>query len=118
MARKIKIGGDFTSFNTINKNRLARLGNTILSTDANYYENPEIKVYPNPAEDKIFIENSHSTLLLTSLKLYNSIGQELKSYKSTEILDNSINLKELPNAIYYLQITTNGKIITKKIIKK
>lgn len=115
---KIIIGGDFTSFNTINKNRLARLGNTILSTNANYYENTEITVYPNPAEDKIFIENSHSTLLLTSLKLYNSIGQELKSYKSTEILDNSINLKELPNGIYYLQITTNGKIITKKIIKK
>lgn len=115
---KIIIGGDFTLFNTISKNRIARLGNTILSTNENSNENSEIIVYPNPAQDIIFIENSHSSLLLTSLKLSNSIGQELKSYKSTEIQNNSINLKELPNAIYYLQITTNGKIITKKIIKK
>jgi uncharacterized delta-60 repeat protein len=115
---KIIIGGDFTIFNTISKNRIARLGNTILSTDANPYGNPEIKVYPNPAQDVIFIENSNSSLFLTSLKLFNSIGQELKSYNSTEILNKSISLKELPNAIYYLQITTTGKIITKKIIKK
>ncbi|MEO8515160.1 MAG: hypothetical protein ABI426_00365 [Flavobacterium sp.] len=42
-------------------------------------------------------------------KLYNSLGQELKSYKPSEMSNNRINLKELPNNIYYLQIIIGGK---------
>lgn len=114
---KIIIGGDFTLFNNISKNRIARLGNTILSTNEISYENPEIIVYPNPTQDLIFLKNVNSSEI-SSLKLSNSIGQELKSFRSNEILNNSINLKEMPNGIYYIQITINGKIITKKIIKK
>ena len=115
---KILIGGSFTTFNNVSKNRIARLSNTILSTSVNFYENPEIIVYPNPTQDLLFLENTNSSLIISSIKLINSMGQQLKFYKSTELINNRINLKELPNDVYYIQISINDKITTKKIIKK
>lgn len=114
---KILIGGYFTTFNDISKNSVARLGNTILSTNDYVYENAQIMVYPNPTQDFIYLENN-SNSVLTSLKLFNSLGQELKSYQPSEISNNSIDLKEFPNNIYYLQISIDGKTTTKKIIKR
>ena len=115
---KILIGGDFTLFNNNSKNRIARLGNTILSTKSNTYESSPIIIYPNPTQDLVFLENTNSSLILTPLKLYNSIGQFLKSYKSVDIVSEGVSLKEFSSGIYYLQIMINGKIFTKKIIKK
>ena len=94
------------------------MGNTILSTKTSTYESSAIIIYPNPTQDLVFLENTNSSLILTPLKLYNSIGQFLKSYKSVDIVSEGVSLKEFSSGIYYLQIMINGKIFTKKIIKK
>jgi uncharacterized delta-60 repeat protein len=110
---KILIGGDFTIFNNFNKNRIARLGNTLLST--NEIENLlNFNIYPNPTKELINFDNKKT---ISCLKILNSIGQEVKTFNKIELSNNKINIQNLQNGIYFLKINIDDIIITKKIIK-
>jgi hypothetical protein len=77
----------------------------------NFVEN--ISVYPNPAKEiinvKCGIKNENSIL-----SIHNVLGNEVR----TEILKTEnlqINISDLEEGIYFVQIKTNEKIITKKL---
>ena len=69
-----------------------------------------IVVYPNPTKDILNI----STTLDITVSLYNMTGKLLRS----NVTDKQINLRNLPQGIYFLQINYEGKIYNKKIIKE
>lgn len=72
---------------------------------------PEIKVYPNPVKDFLYIDAKN----LESYTLYNILGQNLKQ---GQLNTDQIDLSELEEGLYILRFKSSGnKYISKKIIK-
>ena len=69
-----------------------------------------IIVYPNPANEVLNI----ATDLEITVALYDMAGKLLRS----KVTNKQIDLKNLSNGIYFLQINYNGNIYNKKIIKE
>ena len=89
------------------------------STDAyiNEFENSVIKTYPNPFNDKLYIENKSSDFI--SVLLYDISGKLVLS-KQSNLQKSIISTQHLPNGLYLLKIVnsvTGELITTKKIIK-
>tara|TARA_B100000809_G_C15024478_1_gene489648 strand:- start:109 stop:1119 length:1011 start_codon:yes stop_codon:yes gene_type:complete len=75
-----------------------------------------LSIYPNPTNGIISIDLGE-VLTDISVTLTNSLGQVVLSenYASTSFINIDINA---PKGIYFLQLETNGEVITKKIIKE
>lgn len=67
--------------------------------------NIKIKIYPNPSNDSIVIENKNDQLSSTYVIL-NSIGQRLLSGKLTTEAT-KVDLNSLPSGIYFIKIGEN-----------
>ena len=80
--------------------------------------NTEIKVYPNPSSDYIFIEINNINSNNYKIKLFDNLGQLLldKQYENCK----QISLQQFANSTYYLKVvnTSNDKFDTYKILKK
>jgi hypothetical protein len=75
-----------------------------------------IVIYPNPASEDIFLSGAYGHNI-DEIKIKNILGQEIRRniLRSSE----KINISELQNGIYFLEIYRNSKLIsTKKIIKQ
>jgi dienelactone hydrolase len=77
--------------------------NTLASTD--------VKVYPNPVRDRIYIESSSR---IDRVSVYNLQGQEVISSQSVV---NGISLEGLTEGAYFLRVPSGDKVISKKIMK-
>jgi len=73
--------------------------------------NNDIKIYPNPVQDVIQIENNERENSI--LTLINSKGDILKNWRAVE----SIDMKGYPAGVYFIKITTPSKSIVKKVYK-
>lgn len=72
----------------------------------------KIKIFPNPAKQKIHIE-TEAGLQLKSVILMDSRGKKVKEYNSkNRVLD----ISELPAGIYFLQLGTKEGFVTEKIV--
>jgi len=69
----------------------------------------EIKIYPNPASEYIYLSTDKS---LKSVRLFNPAGVSV--YHSNKKLP--VNVKDLPAGLYFLQIQTDTGMQTKKIL--
>lgn len=85
----------------------------LLHTAISDINNPEkIEVYPNPTKGILYIgseNNSHKI----DIEIFNIQGVNVLSANNV----NKIDLKNLPEGIYFLRIELDGKIDTYKIIK-
>lgn len=92
------------------------IGECEFTLNSNMFDsNQEYLIYPNPAEDFIYIENSSSEKV--RYDLYNSFGQPIKSWESDEF-KSSLNIGDLAPGIYYLHINDKQDSSLEKIIKK
>lgn len=75
----------------------------------------DIKIYPNPVTDKIYISSTQRQSL--KMQVYNTVGQ---CVLQTELnnLTNSIDISSLTNGVYILKFTTPNGTIEKKLIKE
>ncbi|MEP5602603.1 MAG: T9SS type A sorting domain-containing protein [Algibacter sp.] len=96
-------------------------GNTIFASDSDCSAlsvnteliNDAIRISPNPVTNTLNIITS-SGVELKQAKLYSTLGKELVSTTSSEL-----DASSLPTGMYILKVeSTDGKIQTKKIIKK
>ncbi|MFN3756141.1 MAG: T9SS type A sorting domain-containing protein [Flavobacterium sp.] len=108
---KILVGGDFTTFNTVNRNRIIRL-NGDSNLDLDLFENHYLKIYPNPTSNYFTIV----TVSEVAVECYSSLGQKQNIKPMNE---NQYDLSHLSNGVYLIKIKDqNSNIITtKKIIK-
>ncbi|MES2760804.1 MAG: T9SS type A sorting domain-containing protein [Bacteroidota bacterium] len=75
----------------------------------------EISVYPNPANDVLYFNNSkHQDL---HIQLFDQQGKVIDSKITNELLS-SFDISGLSAGIYFLKIYTNEQVITQKIIKQ
>jgi hypothetical protein len=77
----------------------------------------DVKIYPNPCkEDKVTIEFNNQEI--SEIRLTNIIGKEVL-LKQFQFFENKkqIELTEIPNGIYLMQIkTTEGEFVVKKLM--
>lgn len=84
-------------------------------TGVNNYTEPEVRIFPNPATDKLIIENSATNTQNVTLS-----GLDGKTVLSKTANSNrtEINLHSVSPGVYILKINTGKNIITRKIVKK
>lgn len=78
------------------------------------FETFSFKIYPNPTQDSFSISTS-STVNISKVTIYNSIGQRLESFSTDK---SNFDISDFMSGIYYLNIETDQGTITEKIIKK
>lgn len=79
---------------------------------ANTLENDlKLEIYPNPASNSLTIQ---TTTANSDLKIYNQLGQCMKELKIQNNLS-TIDISDLPNGQYLIQIVTDKQLSTKKI---
>lgn len=87
---------------------------TVGEKELNYNEN--IQIFPNPTSNEINIAFP-DTEVLGNITLFSTYGQILITEKISNT-KNTIDISFLPKGFYFLQISVNEKIFTRKIIKQ
>lgn len=100
-------------FSSIGDNKIGWFENlTILGVDETLQL--KIKVYPNPANTLLYINNS-STYSINSLQITDLQGKTVKQVnKNTSQLD----ISNLESGVYFVNVTTDKGSLVKKIIKQ
>lgn len=73
--------------------------------------NSNIDVYPNPSTGIIIIENNSK---INNISVYNNLGQIVYNHDFNDEFI-SLDLKEYPNGIYFVKISDNQNVVTKKV---
>ncbi|MFA5418936.1 MAG: T9SS type A sorting domain-containing protein, partial [Bacteroidales bacterium] len=76
------------------------------------HKEPEIKIYPNPANKNLYISNIFG-LTIKDLTIYNLLGQEIL-HETT--IPNEIDLSNLEHGIYVVEIELENSRIKRKLI--
>jgi glutamine cyclotransferase len=104
-------GNNLWAMTTLGYLRIHKMGSSLpVSTNENNLIDNSVEVFPNPVYEKITIRINK----LSSVKLVNSKGQNIQ----ITLVDNEINLSELPKGIYFLSIINNDELVVKKVIKQ
>ncbi|MCF6279822.1 MAG: T9SS type A sorting domain-containing protein [Flavobacteriaceae bacterium] len=73
----------------------------------------KINIYPNPANNFMKIKSIKN---IKDIIIYNVTGQKIKNFQVEDSNTNTINVNNINNGFYYLQITTEKEKIIKKVI--
>ncbi len=72
------------------------------------------RIYPNPASDKLRVT---CTSNISELKVYNMVGALV--YSLADCGNNAVvSLADMPNGVYFIQLTTNNTTETQRFIKE
>ncbi len=107
--------GTFSMKGTIN------VGAVGINETSNLLQNT-ISLFPNPAQNNINVSFALSNASNVSIKLFNAIGQEVKVLTpNTNLPEGNYNYNyDLPATLatgnYFLEVSSNNKLVTKKLI--
>ena len=88
--------------------------NSALSTN-NYIEDL-FNVYPNPSKNNTLFIIVKNNTELKGVQLFNTLGQLIIEVKKPKIVQNKIQLKNIPSGIYILKVFNSNMYSTKRII--
>lgn len=78
-------------------------------------ENPiDVKVFPNPASDYFVIKSD--ALRNAQIQIFNAVGQLINLPKFPSSNQVLFKTKDLPKGIYFINVTIEGELITRKVI--
>jgi len=72
-----------------------------------------LEVFPNPTEAIINISMEETNNQFVNIKVYNSIGSIVKNFKN---ILNSIDMSDLNNGTYFIEVSTENSRYFKKVI--
>ena len=105
----------FRHFNSANQHALilddVKVIQGNLGTSENNIISEQVKIYPNPSFDYVYL-NSRSKI--NQVQVFDSTGRKVE----VKLIDNKVDVRNLPIGNYWFSITTGGKTVSKKIIKK
>jgi Secretion system C-terminal sorting domain len=80
--------------------------------------NENIKIYPNPVKDKLFVNLENVQLTVDKILLFNSTGKLVFSSEGTEIKSKTIEIPTLNynTGLYNLNLYTKQGVIQRKIV--
>lgn len=68
-----------------------------------------VKIYPNPAHDRLYVESAGTLNNQHTIAIYNAIGQLIPaSVSNTGQSKDEVNIAGLPQGVYYLQYSAGG----------
>jgi hypothetical protein len=76
-----------------------------------------IKVYPNPVEQLLTLTLENKTGDVRSYRILNNIGQEVSFGKLSASLPTVIDVSQLYNGLYFVEVNTQKRIFVTKFIK-
>ncbi|MBB6324468.1 hypothetical protein FHS59_000083 [Algoriphagus iocasae] len=85
---------------------------SFIGLQKNIFSKPSLKIYPNPATDKLTIELS-GDINIHQIDIYNISGQKVQS--SAQI--GELNISELKQGIYLINLKTSEGNMTSKFVK-
>ncbi|MFI5172552.1 MAG: T9SS type A sorting domain-containing protein, partial [Chitinophagales bacterium] len=88
---------------------------TLLTSINNFPIQKQFTIYPNPAQDFIFISGAVSDENKLEVAIYNLIGEKVVEQNNV-LLDTKILLPELKNGIYEVVFKNKTTIVTEKLI--
>ncbi len=74
---------------------------------------PMVIAYPNPVRDQLKIEAGSQKVLAANL--VDATGNLMSSFSFNE--DLTIDMRSIPNGVYFLKIMTTGGVVIRKIVK-
>jgi hypothetical protein len=78
-------------------------------------EEHAFSIYPNPATNQIFITNQFKQVAKLNVKIFDAKGNVIHNQQHVEHI-NGIDVSGIPGGIYFIQITIEEKITTRKIM--
>lgn len=78
------------------------------------FEKESFAIFPNPAQNLVNIQNNQKNI--EEIQLYDLTGRLLVNVRP-ESAFSQLNLSNLTNGLYLLKVTSDGKSVTKKIVK-
>jgi hypothetical protein len=72
----------------------------------------DVYIYPNPTSTQLFIDTK---IAIKEITIVNTTG---KLVKSLTLNSNVIDVTDLSNGVYFIKLTTNEGLITKKFVKQ
>jgi len=85
------------------------IGDIVLGVDDVTTDNNKIVVYPNPVVDWVYVNNNEF-----NYQVFDLTGKVVLDGKSG---DGKISLQQIKKGVYLLKISTNDKVVIKKLIK-
>jgi hypothetical protein len=76
-----------------------------------------ITLYPNPANHVVFVVSNDENSVMSSIIMYNSLGQILYSNNSRNTGSSSINMSDYSSGYYYIMIRLDGELVIESFIK-
>ena len=78
--------------------------------------NNAFSLYPNPSEKTLHISSANSPI--KNISIYNSLGMQVMSFQNMDVTDVELNIENLSNGMYLVQITdTENTEQIKKLVK-
>ena len=91
----------------------------VIETSGLYQENinNQLSIYPNPIEKTVLV-----TLLgndkLKSIQVYDALGRSVLNYNGIKGNKQSINLASFDTGVYIVELKTDSRTLTRRVIKK
>lgn len=76
-----------------------------------------LSIYPNPASENITI-NFSSTSKNISIKIFDATGRLVKNMENVKSGKNTINVSELENGLYLINVNDGRSSVTKRFVKQ
>ena len=87
-------------------------------TGGESHNNYQILIYPNPASDYLNAYIELQTSDQVSIRVYNSLGQEVISHPKEQITKKRFifDVRTLTKGVYYVQIIMSDKVVNRKVV--
>jgi hypothetical protein len=82
------------------------------NSSINEVENSNIKIYPNPTTDYLTVTGVENA---KEINISNVLGEKVMTLTTK---DNKIDVSNLNNGVYFINMTTNDKVYSQKFIKR
>ena len=76
-----------------------------------------VTIYPNPASEFVNIK-FNSTSKNNSIKIFDATGRLVKNMENVKSGENTINVSELENGLYLINVNDGRSSVTKRIVKQ
>ena len=91
-----------------------------VSVKENTLSDVDFVVFPNPAQNSVYVRLNDVSIKSGEIVIYNALGQQVndKALTWNSSKEETVSLSGLASGIYYLKLKTDKGVITKKITKE